>query len=96
LPAARLLLHQTRHRPNLADLDFIDSTGLSALVDGLERQRELGGDLTLHSPSPSIMRVLEITGLKSVFVLTTGNSVQRPARWSDRRARSTSVSADGT
>lgn len=54
---------------DLADVDFIDSSGLLALVTGLERLREQGGDLGLHSPRPRTRKVLEITGLTSLFRL---------------------------
>lgn len=54
---------------DLADLDFIDSSGLQALVAGLKRLREQGGGLRLHSPKPSTLKVLEITGLTSLFRL---------------------------
>lgn len=54
---------------DLADLDFIDSSGLQTLVDGLERLREQGGDLGLRASKPSTLRVLEITGLTRVFRL---------------------------
>ena len=52
---------------DLADLDFIDSSGLQVLVVGLKRLREQGGDLGLRSPRPSTRRVLEITGLTSLL-----------------------------
>ena len=52
---------------DLADLDFIDSSGLQALVAGLKRLRARGGDLGLRSPRPSTLKVLEITGLTRVF-----------------------------
>jgi len=54
---------------DLAELGFIDSSGLSSLVVGLKRVREHGGDLVMLSPTPSTMRVFEITGLTSLFTL---------------------------
>lgn len=51
----------------LADLDFIDSTGVRTFVLGLKRLRQQGGDLGLRSPRPSTRKVLEITGLTSLF-----------------------------
>jgi anti-sigma B factor antagonist len=53
-----------------ADLDFIDSTGLTVLIAAVKRLRELGGDITLRSPSPRTLRVFEITGLTQVFAIT--------------------------
>jgi anti-anti-sigma factor len=51
---------------DLAELDFIDSTGLHALVVALKELRAYGGDLVLRSPSPSTARVLELSGLSTV------------------------------
>lgn len=49
----------------LAELDFIDSSGLQALVAGLKRLRAQGGNLELRAPKPSSLKVFEITGLTS-------------------------------
>lgn len=57
---------------DLAGMTFIDSTGLSVFVKGLKRLREVGGDLALQSPSATAMKVLEITGLTSVFAINEG------------------------
>jgi anti-anti-sigma factor len=48
---------------NLAELDFIDSTGLSALVTAHKRAIEAGGELLIFSPPADIRRTLKITGL---------------------------------
>ena len=55
---------------DLAQLDFIDSTGLTVLAGGLKRLREQGGDLILRSLNPNAMKVFEITGLTKVFTIT--------------------------
>ena len=50
----------------IADLDrvdFLDSTGLGALVGGLRRLREAGGSLALVISTPRILRIFQITGL---------------------------------
>ena len=54
---------------DLADMSFIDSTGVSVLVSGLKRLRETGGNLVLQSPRASAMKVFDITGLTSVFTI---------------------------
>jgi anti-sigma B factor antagonist len=59
---------------DLTHLDFIDSTGLSVLVMALNRSRAAGGSIVVRNPSASVMRILEITGLVSVFPLE-GESV---------------------
>jgi len=55
---------------DLADLAFIDSTGLSVLINGLKRLRQQGGDMTLRSPTPGTRKVLEITGLTELFSIS--------------------------
>lgn len=51
----------------LAETDFIDSSGLGALVRMLGVLRTAGGDLKLCQLSPFVSRVLEVTHLLSVF-----------------------------
>lgn len=55
---------------DLADLAFIDSTGLSVLITALKRLRHGGGDMALRSPRPGTLKVLEITGLTEVFAIS--------------------------
>ena len=66
----RLLQLAHDHRPlitvDLAETDFIDSTGLHAIVVAVKELRANGGDLVLRSPSPSTARVLELSGLTTV------------------------------
>jgi len=54
---------------DMAELDFIGSSGLKALVDALNTLRARGGQLKLRSPTRSAWRVLEITGLTALFGL---------------------------
>ena len=54
---------------DLADVSFVDSTALSVLVSALKRLRQADGDLTLASPTPSVRRVFEITGLTRLFTI---------------------------
>ena len=48
---------------DLGQVDFIDSTGLGALVGGVKRLREDGGSLALVISTPRILRIFQITGL---------------------------------
>jgi anti-sigma B factor antagonist len=52
---------------DLGEVDFLDSTGLGALVGGLRRLREDGGSLALVITTPPILRIFQITGLTKVF-----------------------------
>ena len=55
---------------DMAELSFIDSTGLSVLITALKRLRQQGGDMALRSPTPGTRKVLEITGLTEVFSIS--------------------------
>jgi anti-sigma B factor antagonist len=59
---------------DLTDLDFVDSTGLSVLVMEFHRTQAAGGSTVMRNPSPAVMRILEITGLASVFSIETDGS----------------------
>jgi anti-sigma B factor antagonist len=52
---------------DLGQVDFLDSTGLGALVGGLKRLREGGGSLALVISAPRILRIFQITGLTNVL-----------------------------
>jgi anti-sigma B factor antagonist len=52
---------------DLNDVEFLDSTGLGALVGGLKRLRAHDGDLTLALDTERILRVFRITGLTRVL-----------------------------
>ena len=55
---------------DLADMTFIDSTGLATLVWALRAARAEGGDLVLHGPTRCARKVLAITGADRFFVIT--------------------------
>jgi anti-sigma B factor antagonist len=59
----------TRMALDLAELDFVDSTGLGVLVGALKRTREAEGDLVLTAVPPRIIKLLELTGLHKVFTI---------------------------
>ena len=52
---------------DLSGVRFMDSTGLGALVRARQRILDLGGRLTVASPSPQVRRLLDITGLAEVL-----------------------------
>lgn len=54
---------------DLADLSFIDSTGLGALIFGFQRAREQGVAFRLARPSHSVHQVLVISGLLELVEL---------------------------
>lgn len=48
---------------NLADVDFMDSSGLAALVQGMKKCRDRGGDLHLCNLQQPVRMILELTRL---------------------------------
>jgi anti-sigma B factor antagonist len=55
---------------DLREVDFMDSTGLGALVGSLKRLREQDGSLKLVTGPGRIARLLGLTGLDRVFPLS--------------------------
>lgn len=48
---------------NMAEVTFVDSTGLSVLVSLHKRMESMEGDLIVFSPSAQLRRLLQIAGL---------------------------------
>jgi anti-sigma B factor antagonist len=66
----QLLADGTRHIvADLREVDFLDSTGLGALVGSLKRLREQGGSLNLVTSAGRIPQLFHLTGLDRVFAL---------------------------
>lgn len=63
----RLRIAVNKNQPNLivdlAEVNFLDSSGLAALVYGMKNCREKGGDLCLCAPQQSVRMILELTRL---------------------------------
>jgi anti-sigma B factor antagonist len=69
---------------DLAALEFIDSSGVAALVRGRAHARHAGGDLLLAAPQQQVLRILAITRLADNFSVHA--SVEEAAA-SARRSR---------
>ncbi len=52
---------------NMMKVEYIDSSGLGALVGGLKRSSEHGGKILIVCDNIQIKKVFEITGLEKVF-----------------------------
>lgn len=53
---------------DLADVEFVDSAGLAALISGMKQARRRGGDLRLVAPRhPDAVRIFDLTCLTDVF-----------------------------
>jgi anti-sigma B factor antagonist len=54
---------------DLSGVGFIDSTGVSLLVQSKRRLGDAGRDLVLRAPSERVRRVLDISGLAHEFAV---------------------------
>ncbi len=54
---------------SMAAVEYIDSSGLGALVGGLKRASERNGRILVVCSQPQVRKVFEITGLEKVFPL---------------------------
>ncbi|MEA2666280.1 MAG: anti-sigma factor antagonist [Candidatus Eremiobacteraeota bacterium] len=90
-PAVRAALtnasEQGDHRliVDLTKVDFLDSTGLGALIGGQRRAKEFDGEIRLVAKEGQILRLLRITGLLKVFAVypTLEDALKNGARVGD-------------
>jgi anti-sigma B factor antagonist len=52
---------------DLTGVEFIDSTGLSVLLNGLRRVTRARGSMVIACANPTVLRLFEITKLDSTF-----------------------------
>jgi anti-sigma B factor antagonist len=52
---------------DLANVPYIDSTGIGVLVGGAHRAQDAGSELVIVSPQPNVLRVLTMLGVGSEF-----------------------------
>ncbi len=60
---------QVRVVLDLEGLRFIDSSGLGAMVRGMRRLRQAGGELVLRHPRGHAAKILEISGLSRALAV---------------------------
>ena len=58
---------RTRIVLDLSDCEFMDSSGLGAVIGGLKTARQAGGDLRIASLTPQVVTVLQLTNLDRVL-----------------------------
>ena len=63
---------------DMSGVEFCDSTGMNVLLSCLRRARERGGELEIASPKPAVRKILQVTGLDSVFTLVDDAEVSTP------------------
>lgn len=52
---------------DMSGVNFMDSSGLGALINGLKGTRQVGGDLRIAAPVEQVRQVLKITNLDRVI-----------------------------
>ena len=52
---------------DLSETSFVDSSGLGALVAGLKRTRQAGGDLRIAEPQEQVRMILALTNLDRIL-----------------------------
>jgi anti-sigma B factor antagonist len=74
LAAALNTEHAVRLVVDMSGVDFCDSTGMNVLLGAQRMAREHGGDLELSAPRPAVRKILQVTGLESVFTVVEGSA----------------------
>ena len=55
---------------DLSEVPFMDSAGLGALIGGIRRTREAGGDVAVACSRPTLTRLLHTTGFDRIVAVT--------------------------
>src|SRR5208283_2393117 len=72
---------------NLAEVSYIDSSGLGALVGAFTSVRKAGGELKLLKLSPKVDDLMEVTRLYTVFDIADREASGEVLRSQNRRRR---------
>lgn len=67
----RLVRQARRLEVDLSDVDFLDSSGISVLIQGLKLAKERSVDYVLRDPSPKVRTVIELSQLERFFTIET-------------------------
>ena len=54
---------------DMSGVPFVDSAGLGALIGGIRRARELGGDVAVACNRPTLTRLLHTTGFDRIVTV---------------------------
>jgi anti-sigma B factor antagonist len=54
---------------DLSGVPFVDSAGLGALIGGIRRTRELGGQVAVACSRPTLVRLLRTTGFDRIVTV---------------------------
>ncbi|MHB1930864.1 MAG: STAS domain-containing protein [Acidimicrobiales bacterium] len=72
---------------DMSGVPFVDSAGLGALIGGIRRARELGGDVAVACNRPTLVRLLRTTGFDRIVTVT--ETVEEAIAALDQRAEET-------
>ncbi len=70
--------HTVQVLVDMSGVEFCDSTGMNVLLAAMKRAREHGGGLALASPRPAVRKILQVTGLDSVFTVIDDATAAAP------------------
>ena len=62
---------------DMSGVPFVDSAGLGALIGGIRRARELGGEVAVSCNRPPLTRLLRTTGFDRI--VTVAETVEEAA-----------------
>ena len=65
---------------DMEKVDFLDSTGLGVLVEGLKRVKNRNGTLSIVATQDKILKIFDITGLNKAFAIhaSVDDAVKEP------------------
>ena len=63
---------------DMSSVPFVDSAGLGALIGGIRRAREAGGEVAVACNRPTLVRLLHTTGFDRI--VTVAETVEDAAR----------------
>ena len=72
------LAQEDRVEIDMAGVTFIDSSGLSCLVEGLQHAQQLNKELVLVSPSEKVMDILRMSALEPLFDIIESSKIDAP------------------
>ena len=69
---------------DLSGVPFVDSAGLGALIGGIRRSRELGGQVAVACSRPNLVRLLHSTGFDRIVTVADTVAEAAAALQSDK------------
>jgi len=72
---------------DMSQVPFVDSAGLGALIGGIRRAREVGGDVAVCCNRPTLVRLLHTTGFDRIVSVT--ETIEEAARSLNQGAEKT-------